>query len=187
MGDQLNPAEQGELLRVARTTMEEHLANHRTPVIETASSRLMQRAGAFVTLHKGRHLRGCIGTFEASDPLLNTVQRMAVAAATSDPRFPPVDRDELGELDIEISALSPLWEANAADVEVGAHGIYVTRGFKRGVLLPQVATENGWNRETFLAHTCIKAGIDPDAWKDPATRIELFTAEVFGEDPRRRG
>lgn len=182
MGDPLDPDARRELLRVARRTLEEYLVSRRTPVIDAASSPLTEKRGAFVTLHKGRNLRGCIGTFEASAPLLDTVQRMAVAAATSDPRFPPVDLDELGELHIEISALSPLRRAAADEVEVGVHGIYITRGFRRGVLLPQVATENGWDRETFLEHTCLKAGLDRDAWKDPDARIELFTAEVFGEE-----
>lgn len=186
MGEQLGPEERQELLRAARRTLQEYLVSGKTPVVDPASVRLLDRGGAFVTLHRGRQLRGCIGTFEDSDTLLHTVQRMAVAAATTDPRFPPVTAEELAGLHIEISALSPLHESSADAVQVGVHGIYVTRGFRRGVLLPQVATENGWDRETFLAHTCLKAGLDPDAWRDGGTRIELFTAEVFGEEPGRR-
>jgi hypothetical protein len=177
----LRGEERTELLRIARRTLEEFLSTRKTPVIETEMTGLFEKRGAFVTLHRGKQLRGCIGTFEATDPLLDTVQRMAVAAATTDPRFPAVNAEELPELQLEISALTPLREATADEVEVGRHGIYITRGFRRGVLLPQVATENGWDRESFLAHTCIKAGLDRDAWRDPETRIEVFTAEVFGE------
>lgn len=181
---ELNPDERAELLRIARRTLEEFLPHRRRPVVETASAALLERRGAFVTLHSGRALRGCIGTFEASDPLIDTVQRMAIAAATSDPRFPPLSADELDQVCLEISALSPLRRGNAEEVEVGRHGIYITRGIFRGVLLPQVATEHGWDRQLFLEHTCIKAGLPPDAWQDGETRIELFTAEVFGEAPR---
>lgn len=186
MGD-LGQGERQDLLRAARRTLEEYLSTRRTPVIETSSASLMEDRGAFVTLHRGSQLRGCIGTFEASGPLLNTVQRMAVAAATTDPRFPPVTPDELPELWIEISALSPLREASADQIEVGVHGVYITSGFRRGVLLPQVATENGWDRETFLDHTCIKAGLSKSDWRDQSTRIEVFTAEVFGESHRSDG
>jgi hypothetical protein len=181
----LSPEERTELLRAARRTLEEYLSSHRAPNIETASKSLLEPRGAFVTLHKGRHLRGCIGTFEATDPLLDTVQRMAIAAATNDPRFPRVQADELPALHLEISALSPLRTASAEEIEVGVHGIYITRGFNRGVLLPQVATENNWDRETFLDHTCMKAGLHPGAWREPGTKIELFSAEVFGEEGGR--
>jgi uncharacterized protein len=177
----LIPDARAELLRAARRTLEEYLTSHRTPVIEAIDAALLQPRGAFVTLHKGRGLRGCIGTFESTDPLLDTVQRMVIAAATNDPRFPPVDREELPQLHIEISALSPLRQAAPEEIEVGVHGIYLTCAFHRGVLLPQVATENGWDRETFLDHTCHKAGIPPGSWRDPSTKIEIFSAEVFGE------
>ncbi len=178
---QLTSGERTELLRAARRTLEEYLTSHRAPTIETASPALLEPRGAFVTLHTGKHLRGCIGTFEASDPLLDTVQRMAIAAATNDPRFPRVEAEELPALHLEISALSALRPARAEDVKVGVHGIYITRGFNRGVLLPQVATENNWDRDTFLDHTCMKAGLHPGAWREPDTKIELFSAEVFGE------
>jgi uncharacterized protein len=182
---QLTEEERAELLRIARRTLEEYLATKRKPAIEVASARLREeRRGAFVTLHHGAKLRGCIGTFEAEEAICDTVQRMAVASATSDPRFPSVKADELGELRIEISVLSPLTVATAEEVRVSEHGIYITRGYHRGVLLPQVATENGWDRETFLAHTCLKAGLDPDDWRDPKTQIEVFSADVFGEPER---
>jgi AmmeMemoRadiSam system protein A len=175
--------EQKQLLQAARRTLEEHLRHHRTPAIEDVSPRLFEPGGAFVTLHQGRGLRGCIGTFDASDPLLGTIQRMAIAAATHDPRFSPVLADELPELQLEISVLSPLRRASADQVVVGTHGVYVSRGAFRGVLLPQVATEHGWDRDTFLEHTCRKAGLPPSAWRDPETTIEIFSAQVFGESP----
>lgn len=177
----LSESEQQELLRAARRTLEVFIATRQRPSIETSANALLEPRGAFVTLHKGTGLRGCIGTFEARDPLIDTVQRMAVAAATTDPRFPPVEAHELPELDIEVSALTPLAEADPEQIRVGVHGIYITRGAQRGVLLPQVATEHGWDRETFLEHTCLKAGLPPSTWKEAGTRIEIFSAEVFGE------
>jgi len=180
----LNEAERSELLAVARRTLELYLSSGKTPAIETAAAALLERCGAFVTLHRGPHLRGCIGTFEARDTLIDTVQRMAVAAASSDPRFSAVKADELEGITLEISALTPLRPAGAEEIEVGTHGIFITRGYSRGVLLPQVATENGWDRETFLEHTCLKAGLPPDAWKEPGTKIEIFSAEVFSERHR---
>lgn len=178
---QLTEEQRQELLRAARRTLEVFLSEGQSPIIETSSDALLQKRGAFVSLHKGPALRGCIGTFEASDPLLDTIQRMAVAAASTDPRFPKVNLEELGELTLEISVLSPLVETTPEEIEVGRHGIYITRGFHRGVLLPQVATDNGWDRDTFLEHTCLKAGLPPNAWKDPDARIERFSAEVFAE------
>jgi len=106
---------------------------------------------------------------------------MAIASGWEDPRFPPLDASELDEIEIEISVLSPLRPARPEEIEVGKHGVYITKGFYRGVLLPQVAVEYGWDRETFLAQTCLKAGLHPDAWKEPDTKIEIFSAEVFSE------
>ncbi len=169
------------LLSAARRTMEAYLTSGVKPELKADTERLKEEAGAFVTLHKGDQLRGCIGSFTGEGPLLGTVQSMAVAAATRDPRFPSVTSEELSGLSLEISVLSPLRVASAEEVEVGKHGIYITRAHHRGVLLPQVATEHGWDRETFLDHTCIKAGLPPGTWKDKETTIELFSAEVFGE------
>ena len=139
-------------------------------------------AGAFVSLHVAGRLRGCIGTFDTTRPVAEQVRQMAVAASTRDPRFPPLGPEELDAVDIEISVLTPPRPvADPSEVEVGRHGIVVTRGHRRGVLLPQVASDHGWDRETFLAHTCVKAGLPPDAWKDPETELEVFEAEVFGE------
>ncbi len=177
----LTEQERGLLLQTARRTLEEYLFSGRKLVADVDSPALQRHCGAFVTLHKQGRLRGCIGTFEAQGPLLETVQRMAIAAATTDPRFASVQGEELKDLDLEISVLSPLQEVSADEIEVGVHGIYITRGFQRGVLLPQVATENNWDRETFLDNTCHKAGLPTTAWRQPGVTIEAFSAEVFGE------
>ncbi len=177
----LDREESEALLRAARRTLEVFLKTGRTPDIQDAPKGLRQEAGAFVTLHKGEQLRGCIGTFTSDDPLLDTVQSMAIAAATRDPRFPEVTVQELPELHLEISILSPLREGRAEEVEVGVHGIFITRGSRRGVLLPQVASERGWDRDIFLDHTCLKAGLPPGTWKEEGTLIELFTAEIIKE------
>jgi AmmeMemoRadiSam system protein A len=117
----------------------------------------------------------------SEDTLLETVARMAVAAAIEDGRFEPVTRAELDHLSIEVSALSPLQPIRPEEVEVGRHGLLVTLGGRRGVLLPQVPKEHGWDRETFLVHTCRKAGLSDDAWKRPGVELLAFTADVFGE------
>lgn len=140
--------------------------------------------GAFVTLTtRSGDLRGCIGHILPLLPLDETVAGMAVAAALEDPRFPPVRPQELPSLSIEISALTvPRPAASAEAVEVGRHGLIVTRGPCRGLLLPQVPAESGWNREEFLRHTCRKAGLPPEAWREPGTKLEVFEAEVWGEE-----
>ena len=119
---------------------------------------------------------------EALAPLDETVREMAEAAATRDYRFQPVTPQEIPDIDIEISALSPLWKIDDInEIEIGTHGIWITKGVYRGVLLPQVATEQGYDRIAFLQQTCRKAGLPPDAWKDSDTVIEIFIADVFGE------
>ncbi len=144
------------------------------------SDHLKERRGAFVTLHENRALRGCIGMVIAVGPLDETVRAMARAAALEDTRFPPVTEAELESLQLEISVLSPMFEIAPEDVVVGRHGLMVSYGDRRGLLLPQVAPEWGWDRETFLAQTCRKAGLVLDQWKHGA-KLEAFTAEVFGE------
>jgi hypothetical protein len=145
---------------------------------------LARPAAAFVTLRKGEHLRGCIGHLEPDRPLAAVVARAAVAAAFEDPRFPPVTSGELDDLSIEISVLGPLAPVpDPSTIEVGRHGLIVRSGWRRGLLLPQVAPEWGWTREEFLAQTCLKAGLPADAWrKGTGTEILCFEAEVFGED-----
>lgn len=133
-----------------------------------------------MTLHKNRELRGCIGMIVAVSALDETVRAMARAAALEDPRFRPVTEAELESLQLEISVLSPMVEIAAEDVIAGRHGLMVSYGGRRGLLLPQVAVEQRWDRETFLSQTCRKAGLPLDQWKKGA-KIEAFTAEVFGE------
>ena len=135
-----------------------------------------------MTLHHKGALRGCIGHITARLPLWKTIESMAEASAFRDPRFPALTAGELEEIDLEISVLSPLWEASSPEeVITGTHGIYITRGFQAGVLLPQVPVEQGWNREEYLTHGCYKAGLPGDAWTEKTTKIELFTAIIFGE------
>jgi uncharacterized protein len=183
MADQpLSAEEKKTLLAVARQTILDHLQKGKIEKVKPATEALAQQGGAFVSLHQHGTLRGCIGTFVSKHPIVVTVQEMAVSASQHDPRFDAVCADELGTIDIEISVLSPLRPIqDVAEIEVGKHGIYITRGYHSGVLLPQVATEYGWDRETFLDHTCVKAGLKPGAWREPGTRIEIFDAQVFGE------
>ena len=141
---------------------------------------MKQQRGAFVTLHKNGELRGCIGYIVPYDSLDSTVKKMAVAAAFEDPRFPPLRKEEFEEIDIEISALTPLKKINNInEIEVGKHGILIRKGPYSGVLLPQVATEYNWDRITFLSQTCMKAGLHSNCWQDEDTEIYIFSAEVF--------
>jgi AmmeMemoRadiSam system protein A len=140
-----------------------------------------RRGGAFVTLHQRGDLRGCIGHVEATEPLGPVIVRCAVAACSADPRFPPVRAAELPHIDIELSLLGPLEPVIVIDeIDVGRHGLVVEMDRHRGLLLPQVATEWRWDRETFLTQTCVKAGLTRDAWKKGAT-LWRFEAEVFGD------
>lgn len=182
----LTLSERTELLALARGTLEQRLSGataHPVPDPERFPG-LQQPRGAFVTLHAQGRLRGCIGTFRAREPLFRVVREMVLSAALHDPRFRPVTAGELPELELEISALTPLVEvADIEEIKVGIHGLYITRGYASGVLLPQVAVEYGWDPEEFLCHTCEKAGLPMDAWRQGAT-IERFSAEVFSEsDP----
>ncbi len=141
---------------------------------------LKEKRGAFVTLKKKDQLRGCIGYIDAIKPLHQTVREMAVAAAFHDPRFPKLSSEEFEQLTFEISVLGPLLRiSDIHEIEVGKHGLYITRGRNSGLLLPQVATAYGWGRITFLEETCHKAGLPPQAWKDKDTKIYIFSADVF--------
>jgi len=174
-------AERRELLALARRAIEAAVQRRLPAEPPFTSVALAQPSGAFVSLHQRGRLRGCIGQIEASQPLADTVIRCAAAAALEDPRFSPVAPDEVPTLEIEISVLSPLVPIRPEEIEVGKHGLLVSRGWLRGLLLPQVATEFHWTRERFLQETCHKAGLDADAWQDPAAKVEAFTAEVFSE------
>ena len=133
-------------------------------------------------MKKHGELRGCIGYIEGIKPLWEAVRDMARAAALEDPRFPPVRPEEVPELEIEISVLTPLWRVkDIKDIVIGRDGLIIRKGWRQGLLLPQVATEYGWDVKTFLEHTCLKAGLPRDAWKDPEAEIWAFSAEVFSE------
>ncbi len=173
--------EKKALLDIARKAIALAVTERRQLEVATPHGALAAGAGAFVTLHKGQRLRGCIGRLFATDPLANVVAQCAVGAATEDPRFSPLRADELGELGIEISVLSEVHGARPEQVEAGTHGLVISRNGHRGVLLPQVAREHHWSRERFLEETCRKAGLSPDAWKEPETQLEIFTAETFSE------
>jgi AmmeMemoRadiSam system protein A len=146
-----------------------------------SSARLSELRGAFTTLYLHGRLRGCVGYPSAILPLYRTVIETAQAAAFDDPRFAPVSLEEARELKISLSVLSPLRPIQAEDVEVGRHGLVISHVGHRGLLLPQVATEHGWDRITFLEQTCRKAGLPATAWREGAV-IEAFTAEVFGDE-----
>lgn len=183
----ISAADQEVLFRVARESLEAHLKGEKAALPQATSQTLSQPSGVFVTLHRGGRLRGCIGYLEAMKPLLAAVQEMAVAAAFQDPRFPPLRQDELADLDVEISVLSPMFQIkHIEEIQVGRDGIYLERDPCRGLLLPQVATEYGWDRTTFLKQTCVKSGLPPDAWEDPATRIFIFSAKILHELPKKQ-
>jgi AmmeMemoRadiSam system protein A len=171
----LSTADKQLLLQVARDSIAAQLKGKAATSVQATSPVLEESRGAFVSLHRRGQLRGCIGYIEAVKPLLQTVREMAPAAAFQDPRFRPLQADELADLEIEISVLTPMRLIKSTDeIEVGKHGLYIVRGLNRGLLLPQVATQYHWDRLTFLAQTCNKAGLPAEAWKDPNTQIFIF-------------
>ena len=177
--------ERKQLLRLAHESIWASL-DARDLDANPPSEHLAQHRGAFTTLHLHGHLRGCVGYIVAQHSVWQTVAETAAAAAFDDTRFDPVSREEAKDLEIEISVLSPMFEITPGEVIVGVHGLMVSEGAYRGLLLPQVPVELGWDRETFLSQTCVKANLPPDAWRKKA-KLQAFTAEVFGEnDPDLR-
>ena len=182
----MNDTQKQTLLKVARDTVEAVI--NRGPIGKPKSDdpELDAHCGCFVTLKNHGQLRGCIGQFISEIPLIELVVEMAKASATGDPRFltEPITIGELEQLDIEISVLSPLQRTDdPLNLRLGIDGIYIKKGGTSGCFLPQVATETGWNKEQFLSYCCAhKAGLSPDAWKDPETEVYLFTADVFGAE-----
>ncbi|MDZ7290144.1 MAG: AmmeMemoRadiSam system protein A [candidate division KSB1 bacterium] len=174
-------AQKRDLLKLARDTLTAYLAELPLPPAELPGLNDI-RAGVFVSLHVKERLRGCIGYVEGLRPLPEALQEIAISAASRDPRFEPLEAEELPVVEIEISVLSPLRQIESPDeIILGKHGLMVRSGYHQGLLLPQVALHNNWNVETFLAHACQKAGLPSEAWKDPETVIYVFDAEVFSE------
>lgn len=187
-GGMLNSGQKKRLLEIARQSITSYVRDGKHKQFTEKDPLLNEPMGAFVTLHEAGRLRGCIGNMVGRGPLYKTVADMAIESATGDPRFPALSPQEIDKVDIEISALSPLKKvASASEIKIPGHGVIVKRGFASGVYLPQVATETGWSKEQFLTSLCAeKAGLPPDAWKDPSTEMYIFTAEVFGEKGENR-
>lgn len=178
----LDESAQKELLALARDTLLAYFTAGRVPECDIVHPALKQRSGAFVSLHRGDELRGCIGMLSNDQELYRTVQRCAISAAFEDSRFISVTSQEVADLTIEVSVLTPLRRiADIGDIEVGRHGIVVSLGNLRGLLLPQVATKYNWDRETFLKQTCRKAGLSSNAWRQPNVEIHIFEAQVFSD------
>lgn len=183
----LSEEEKKELLKIARMTIEARLFNKKPPEFKPTSPKLQEKCGLFVTLKKKGALRGCIGYIEGIKPLYQAVSDIAINSAFCDPRFPPLRTEEWEDVQIEITVMSPLEKiTDPTKIEIGKHGILIRRGFCQGLLLPQVATEECWDCETFLEHTCFKAGLPANAWKDKDTEIYIFSGEVFGEQENSR-
>lgn len=179
----LSKADRDMLLKIARDSIESKLTGGMKPEINPQPEALKKKAGAFVTIKKRGKLRGCIGHIRPIKPLHETVSEMAEAAAFDDPRFPPLEEKEAVDLTVEISVLTALKEIKSSeDIVVGRHGIYLVRGFRSGLLLPQVATDYNWDRLTFLEQTCQKAGLPSNAWREKGTKVYIFSADVFGEE-----
>lgn len=169
------------VLSLARRSVHAAVMGEPPPPVDQGEL-MSSEGGAFVTLKIRGMLRGCIGHFNGIGSLGETVRAMAREASLGDPRFMPVQPEELGEITVEVSVLSPMKRISAEDVIPGTHGLYIRKGSRAGTLLPQVASEEGWNREQFLEHTCLKAGLPPAAWLDLETEIFAYTAEVVREE-----
>lgn len=177
----MNKKEQNQLLQLARETVCATVTGQPLPLLAKPAAALCSHSGCFVTIKQLGQLRGCIGSFVSQQPLWQTVQEMAVSAATRDPRFYPMKPDDLADFSLEISVLSPLQQIQSIEqIQVGTHGLYLIKGHNHGVLLPQVAVEYGWDRDTFLRQTCRKAGLPDEAWQKDA-ELYIFSAEVFGD------
>ena len=176
----LTPQDQQRLLRHARRAIAARLEDRRLELLASPGA-LAEPAAAFVTIRLGDRLRGCIGSIEDDEPLAEVVARCAADAATRDPRFPPLPFSSLSDVSLEISVLTPFRRVDdPAEMEVGRHGVMIEQGPNRALLLPQVAGEWGWDRETLLSQTCLKAGLPADAWRTGAA-VHSFEAQVFSE------
>lgn len=183
MSEPLTDAAKARLLQMARTAITAGAAGEpvSAPEPDLDLPALGETRGVFVTLHLGGRLRGCIGYIEGVRPLAEAVVDNALSAAFRDPRFDPVVADEVADLEIEISALTPLRAVGGwRDIQVPRHGVVLTCGPNKSVFLPQVAEEQGWDRDTMLSHLALKAGLAPDAWREGAA-FQVFEADVFAE------
>ncbi len=181
----LNDTQKKDLLNIARQSIVNIVKNKQKRIVLTDDPVLMEHRGAFVTIYEDNSLRGCIGLIEADQPLIDVVTDMAIQASTKDPRFMPISEQELDIISLEISVMSPIKQiSDINQIEVGKHGLIIRKGYNSGLLLPQVATEYHWNTQQFLEQTCVKAGLNKDAWKQNA-QIFIFSAEVFGEEELR--
>jgi len=179
---ELNKDQQICLLKLARKTVAESLGVKQNETLDLRDTIYQEKCGCFVTLHIRGNLRGCIGYIQGMKCIPDTVCDMAKASAFKDPRFPSLCKEEFDQIDIEISVLSPIEPVyDISEIKVGRDGLIISRGNNSGLLLPQVALEQGWDRETFLEHTCLKACLPGNAWRLKGTKIEKFSAQVFGE------
>lgn len=170
------------LLNLARESITAELEKRPLSITKPEDELYDRKLGAFVTLHRFGNLRGCIGQVIPRMSLFETIVEMAKAAAFGDPRFPNLKQEEVDDIEIEISILSELILVKKADeIEVGRDGLMIRKGIYSGLLLPQVATEQNWDKHTFLDHTCLKAGLAPGSWQDPQTELYRFTADIFSE------
>jgi hypothetical protein len=171
-----------ELIRIAKEAINTYIRSGDFLDCESQDTSLNYHLGVFVTLRKGEALRGCIGQLQSDDPLYQTVRDTAISAATRDPRFIPVSEEELDQVSIKISILSPLIRVkDISEIEVGVHGVMIIHAGRRGILLPQVPVERGWDRTTFLENVCLKAGFPPDTWKENP-QFYSFTTIEFGDE-----
>ena len=178
----LKSKEKKILLEIARNAIRAAVTHTDGKPEPREEKSLNSRSGCFVTIKQNGELRGCIGNFQSELPLFKEVAEMAAASATKDPRFYPLQEADLDDISLEISVLSPLVKIDdTEEIEIGKHGIYLEKGFYRGVLLPQVAVDHGWNRDAFLKQTCLKAGLPTDAWQADDADIYIFSAEIFGD------
>lgn len=185
MAGEYSKEEKIELLRIARNTIRNYLEHKKEDSAkEVDNEKYLQKRGVFVTLHIEGNLRGCIGYPLPNERLINAVMDKAISAAFQDPRFPPLSKNELDSIDLEISVLTvPREIKELSEIQVGRDGIIISKGFFKGLFLPQVPVEQNWNLEQYISHGCLKAGLSADEWKKKKSGIEIqtFQAEVFGE------
>jgi AmmeMemoRadiSam system protein A len=177
----LSSDERRALLGRARHAITQAVGSQSIADFPAPTGRLAEPGSAFVTIHCGSRLRGCVGRTDHTLALAEVVVQCAIGAALRDTRFRPMEPAELDSMSVEISVLSELRPLAPDALESGTHGVVICRGERRGLLLPQVAAERGWSIERFLEETCRKADLEPGAWRDPETQILGFTAEVFSE------